>query len=111
MSFHFIFITAHLTEDDLRDVQKAVWDARRKWHNLGLELRIPLSELNTIQDQHKNEFPDCLKAMLIQWLRRSNPPPTWTALAAALRDPILDEEDLAERIETEHHLEVREVSR
>lgn len=40
--------------------------------------------------------------MLIEWLKRSNPPPTWSSLVAALRDPIIGQEHLADNIEHQY---------
>ena len=93
-----------MTEDGLRDVRRAVWDIRRKWFDLGIELGIPLSVLSTIRDQYRDTFSDCLTQMLSEWLKRRSPPPTWRALAAALREPVIDEEALADKIKTEHRL-------
>ena len=38
--------------------------------------------------------------MLILWLRRVNPPPTWSAMVAALKEPTVGLEDLAEEVES-----------
>ena len=88
--------------DDLRDVRRAIWDVRRKWFDLGLELDIPLSDLNNIRARYKDASSDCLIQILVEWLKRSSPPPTWRALIAALRDQAVDEEALAEVIGTKY---------
>ena len=38
-----------LTEADLADVQRALWDGRAKWYNLGLELGLIAGTLDAIQ--------------------------------------------------------------
>ena len=40
--------------------------------------------------------------MLIEWLKRSNPPPTWSSLVAALRKPTVGQECLANNIEHQY---------
>ena len=81
---------------NLRMVQRAAWDARAKWYNIGLELDIDPGTLDTIKRDNDNS-DDRFRAMLTTWLKMVNPKPTWEALAEALRSPTVGYEHLAER--------------
>ena len=91
-----------MTPDDLRVVRKAIWDARSKWFSLGIELSITVTSLEAIKQKNKENAGDCLTEMLLEWLRQSNPKPTWACIVAALREPTVGLEQLAESIESQH---------
>ena len=82
--------------NDLRKVQRAIWDARTRWYNLGLELEITPDTLDAIKQDNANKTEDCFRDMLTKWLREHQP--TWSALAEALRSPLVGLNDLAEEI-------------
>ena len=90
-----------MTIDDMRTVLNAVWNARQRWFDIGLELDLSVSDLNAIKTSNDNIIYKCINNMLIVWLRRSNPPPTWSALVGALRSPVVGCEELAKRVERE----------
>ena len=81
---------------NIKEVQRAVWDARTKWYNIGLELDIDPETLNTIKGNNDN-IDDRFRSMLMTWLKMVDPKPTWEALAEALRSPTVGYEHLAER--------------
>ena len=85
-----------LSIKDLCMVQRAAWDARSKWYNIGLELNIEPGTLDTIK--RDNDYcDDQFRAMLTTWLKMvTEPKPTWEALAEALRSPTVGYEHLAE---------------
>jgi hypothetical protein len=85
-----------LTIKDLCKIQRASWEGRTKWYNIGLELDIDPETLNTIKGNNDN-IDDRFQAMLMTWLKMVDPRPTWEALAEALRSPIVGYEHLAER--------------
>ena len=89
-------IEGELSTKDLRKVQRAAWDARAKWYNIGLELDIDPGTLDTIKGNNDN-IDDRFRAMLTTWLKMVEPKPTWEALAEALRSPPVGYEHLAER--------------
>ena len=93
------FIPDHLTTDDLRAVRKATWDARAMWKDIGIELDLKVTDLDTIETNHGN-VNKCFSEMLTLWLKRANPPPTWSAMVEALKEPVVGFEDLAEQVET-----------
>ena len=80
---------------DLRKVQRATWEARAKWYNIGLELDVDPGSLDAIEGSNKN-IEDCFRAMLTAWLKMSQPKPTGAALAEALQSPTVGYGHLAE---------------
>ena len=91
-----------MTLDDLRVVRKAVWDARSRWYTLGIELNITITSLEAIKQKNKENPGDCLTEMLLEWLIQASPKPTWACIVAALREPTVGLEQLAESIESQH---------
>ena len=83
-------------------VRKAIWDAHSKWFSLGIELSITVTSLEAIKQKNKENADDCLTEMLLEWLRQANPKPTWACIVAALREPTVGLEQLAESVEKEY---------
>ena len=70
-------------ELELRDVIVALKDvAGTQWYDLGLQLRLSASILDTIAADHQTA-DDCKRVMLRKWLQ-SDPEASWERLAAAL---------------------------
>ena len=88
-----------LTSKDLKTVRKAVWDARTKWMDIGLELDLSMADLTAIEAAHHIDIGRCFIEMLTLWLKQVDPPPTWSAMVAALQDPIIGFGDLAKQVE------------
>ena len=61
------------------------------WRNIGVLLELEDANLGAIEDSHKGVPDNCLREMLNQWLRQSNPRPTKTALVEAVEtyNPVL----------------------
>ena len=68
--------------------------------DIGLELDIFQPDLDEINVEHRGEVGKCFMAMLTRWLKQIDPPPTWTAMVAALQDPIIGEGELAKELES-----------
>ena len=86
-----------LNEDDLYDVQDEIWDARSKWYNIGLGLKIPASDLDVI-DKDRGDIEAKFRSMLLKWLR-SGKACTWGALIKALSSRSVEQTKLAENIQ------------
>ena len=92
---------AALTIDDLALVLEGAYEARAKWHDLGLALRVPEDELESIESQRP--LPkDGLRVMLRTWLKRVEPQPTLAALAKALASKLVEEGPLAKGLEEKY---------
>ena len=62
---------------------------------IGLGLRLEPSDL----DAMSGSVLDCLQSSLSKWLKGIDPPPTWEALVAVLRSPVVGEEKKAQELE------------
>ena len=58
-------------EDDLRDVISAVTDLTGRWKDLGISLGVRPSDLDTILSNNPHSSSNCLRDMLLQWLKQS----------------------------------------
>ena len=59
-----------------------------------------VTDLDAIEENNRGNVEKCFSKMLILWLRRVNPPPTWSAMVEALKEPTVGLEDLAEEVES-----------
>ena len=87
-----------LTVSDLVTVQRAVWEGRSRWYNIGLELGLTAGTLDAIQLTNHYNTDHCLTATLKEWLNRSELLPSWSGLVRALRAPPIGLEYLAEHL-------------
>ena len=90
-----------LTIDDLALVCEEAYEARTKWHDLGLALRVPEDALESIESRCSRP-KDGLREMLKAWLRRVEPEPTWAALVKALASKLVEEGPLAKGLEEKY---------
>ena len=89
-----------LTIDDLRMVNKAVYDMRDKWFQFGVELGIQPGTLKSIKRKSLQDPDECLLELLTEWLKTEEP--TWKKLVEALKSDTVSEANLAKRIERDH---------
>ena len=82
--------------NSLPDLLNKLWNARSKWYNIGLGLGVSAGELDSI-DQ-KREPGDCLREVLIKWLKKRTP--RKSQLIEALREPSIGFEQLADDLHT-----------
>ena len=71
-----------LQSSDIGLVLTKIWEARVKWYNLGIQLKVATSDLDAIQHDYK-DIGDCLRQMITYWLRNGTNQ-TWDKLIAAL---------------------------
>ena len=90
-----------LGPDRLNDVRKELWDVSTKWYDIGLELGLRTGVLENIRYQSQ-DAPTCLREMLLHWLKKVEPPPTWEGLACALESRTVGEPRLAEQLRTKY---------
>ena len=77
--------------NDLGDVLDELYEARRKWYNIGLKLKVPVDVLDNIDPN------DGLREVLKNWLK-STCSKTWKVLIDALNAPSVGEHALAENL-------------
>ena len=87
----------HVSINDLPGIQRAAWEAKTEWYNIGLELKIDVATLDTIKEDN-DSIKDRFRSMLSTWLKRDQPRPTISLLANALRSPTVGYQHLAQKI-------------
>ena len=85
-----------LKTDDLLKIQEELWDARSKWRNIGLGLKVKASDLQVI-DQNKDDVDDKFQSMILKWLDIGKDC-TWGALCEVLLARSVGHSHLAEQI-------------
>ena len=63
-------LNRELSLNDLGFVQEMVWNARVKWYNLGLSLKVDVGDLEAIKKTCLCQTDDCFREMLMCWLRK-----------------------------------------
>ena len=86
--------SGQLACEDLKEVMGALDEARAEWYNIGIELDLSVQTLETIRSKFLND-DDRLREMCIDWLRRIDLRPSWTALTKVLESPFVQEGRLA----------------
>ena len=94
----FFPLTVTLVPEDLREVRSAIYSVRDKWYDIGLELNISFRTLNVIKTDCPQNSADCLREMLVEWLSRTSPAPSWSSLVEALSSEPVGEKRLAKKI-------------
>ena len=103
--FVYLFADTLSLDNDLGTLQSELHEARDKWYNLGVQLKVPVSDLRAIQTKFKysNDPEDCLREMLTRWLSITIiPPPTWQTVMDALCSTPVDRPLIAELIRNKY---------
>ena len=82
-------------------MKQMIWDARIHWYDIGLELRIPVSDLDSIRQVCRDDPGQALTEMLKKWvhLNRSRKKSYFTnALIDALKSKPIGYTQLAESL-------------
>ena len=80
----------------LRELLNKVSD---KWEDIGLLLDLETGRLDAIKSDH-HDSQTCFREMLKLWLKRDDPPPTWSAIIETIR--ILQYKLLAEDLKKKY---------
>lgn len=69
-----------------------------QWKSIGYSLGLDIDDLNKIRRSEPTRS-DRLQALIAEWLKQSDPPPTWSALADAMGDiDVMKAQKLQQRI-------------
>ena len=71
-----------------------------EWEDIGILLDVDDGLLRQIKTDNAGDSRACLREMLRAWLKRSNPPPTWSELKEALESQGND--DIASQIRAKY---------
>lgn len=89
----------HLTLTKLRSVRNRTWEARSRWQNIGIELKLEKTDLDAINLKNGSDTDACFGEMLSMWLKQTRSQPTWSKMIRALKTPAVGFQELAEHIE------------
>ena len=70
------------------------------WEYIGIQLDIDDGQLKQIKLDNPGDSKACLREMLRIWLKRVNPPPSWSEMVEALE--IQGSEDIASQVKTKY---------
>ena len=87
-----------LTTSNILEVLENVWEARQRWYNIGIQLKLKISDLDVIRQPGNQSADECVVEMLKFWLRRGGA--TWEALIDALKHKTVGYPILANQIAT-----------
>ena len=91
------FAIMQLEMHDLADIQEALWPARTAWRNIGIRLKLPIHDLDAI-DEEGGKPGDKFTRMLTSRLRRYEPL-TWKDLKDVLNHPTVAMGDVAKTLQ------------
>ena len=96
-----------LSKADLPNILSQLHEVRQKWYEIGLELKVSGTDLDTIRSQFTSPR-DALRDVVASWLD-NDPQPTWNILNGAIRS--VGEFELATRLERRYkHTQTSKVS-
>ena len=90
-----------LTPDDAVNVLEEILEAQDHSRFLGLKLNVPAYIVTGIHT-HYTDPKERLYYILVEFLQRGDPRPTWRAIVEALRSPAVNLPQLAMRMEAAH---------
>ena len=94
-----------LVMNDLADLQIELHHISSRWYDLGVQLRIDVGDLDNIK-KNNPVVNECLREMLKIWLKQVAPYPTRNALINVLKCPVIDEQQLANKLQTKYTTDV-----
>ena len=98
-TIHIIYVLA----PDLKDLMDALYHmVADKWEPIGIYLHLSMATLRAIAAERQHDPHKCLIGMLEVWLKRVDPPPTWSAIIEAVE--FLGEEQLARELKEKYIL-------
>lgn len=90
-----------LTLSDLPQLVNLLSKAAKQWYLFGLQLHVPLEQLDSIEVEHRQQTQIQLTKMLIAWLNGAHQP-TVDKIVRALRSESVNEKKLANTVEKAH---------
>ena len=97
------------TEPGLKALLNELHTVRANWYLIGLQLDIPHTTLDCLKQNHSDPS-DLMREVLKYWLDTAvDPRPSWEAVVAALRSPVVDKKCIAEKLESMYCASVQHV--
>ena len=88
---------SQLSINDFAQVQEALWEARYKWKNIGIRLKMALPDLDCINAEPGIGIDEKFDRMLSTRLKKLEPC-TWRDLYDALNHPTVAMSDVASKL-------------
>ena len=88
-----------LTIKNLSEVRDALWNARSKWMDIGIELGIAKSDLDSIQESSRGDPSECLTSVVSLYLE-NHTSRSWSEIVEALKSPYVGFGYLADQLES-----------
>jgi hypothetical protein len=90
-----------LSQRDIADVLEELLEAQTHSFELGLKLKL---EIHVLEAIHKEQISakKCLLKVLAEFLKQTQPPPTWRVIIDALNSRVVNLPQLANRLEAAH---------
>lgn len=108
MFYWFTYIQVEMGDHDdipkLKDLVIELNDIATVWQNLGIQLGLTAQELQLIAKTNPFDIKAQLRLMLVEWLKKVNPRPSWKALIDALRTAPIKQHQLADMLEKKYLL-------
>ena len=95
-----------LSPDDAIHILEEILEAKNQSRYLGLKLNIPEHDVTGIHQRYSDP-KDCLYYILVEFLKRLDPRPTWKVIIAAIKSPAVNLPQLAMKLETRHIPDLR----
>ena len=92
--------TKNLAEDDLGALHDALYEVRKKYVYLGLQIGVKKNEIDNIEVEHGDNSRRLLEVLEVRVKR--DPALTWADIEKALRSQSVDEHQTADRIQQSH---------
>ena len=100
-TIHIMYIL--VPAPDLKDLMDALYHiVADKWEPIGIYLHLSMATLKAFAAERQHDPHKCLIGMLEVWLKRVDPPPTWSAIIEAVE--FLGEEQLARELKEKYIL-------
>ena len=87
---------------ELSDLVEELFDVKKKWYSFGLQLKVDDARLEEFEAQAKGDFELALRRTLQEWRKQVEPRPTWAGVVKALRTRTVNEQDLANNLESRY---------
>ena len=91
-----LLTSGYLVPQDLQEIRFKCWEARSKWIDIGIELKLEKGDLEALKRSNKDDVDTCFTEMLYLWLKKD---PRATDLIAALKQPAVGFGHLAEKLQ------------
>lgn len=86
-----------------RDVRQALCEITKEWDELAEALGLPYEEVEVIRKDNPKDVRRCLREVIDKWFEiQVRPSPSWSALCVALKQPLVNRNDIASRIERKY---------